>query len=291
MFMSNIKKAGRLVLAFDVLYKAVKSIPENHPTENLKEVLNPEFKTQTIYRSRPSENESRLDMLLNLCLEVRNIIENIPDIQDSDDLRTLNRFISEQAFYDEDRECLKAKDKKNIPTDSLQSAHDEDATYRTKGSKGQSGYVLNLSETCSKDNPFQLITDYRVDQNIKSDVELIKDRLPIIKENTGCKDLYVDGGFYSDEVVELGKDNGVNLHFTNLSGREPSKKLSVTEYQIDESTNIITKCPKGITPIHTGITKGQTVAHFPLKACETCEYREKCHYKKQKKSYVVRISI
>ena len=55
LFMSNIKKAGRLALAFDVLYKAVKSIPENHLTENLKEVLTPEFKTQTIYKSKPFE--------------------------------------------------------------------------------------------------------------------------------------------------------------------------------------------------------------------------------------------
>ncbi|MCL0071907.1 hypothetical protein M1N51_01670 [Peptococcaceae bacterium] len=86
-------------------------------------------------------------------------------------------------------------------------------------------------------------------------------------------------------------NNHINLLFTNLSGREPTKKLPVTEYQIDESTNIITKCPKGITPLHTGITKGQTLAHFPLKACENCEYRKKCHCKKQKKSYVVRISI
>ena len=115
----------------------------------------------------------------------------------------------------------KQKTKRAYPQILLQSAHDEDVTYRTKGGKGQSGYVLNLSETCSKDNPFQLITDYRVDQNIKSDVELIKDRLPVIKENTGCKDLYADGGFYSDEVVKLGKDR-----------REPSKKLPVTEYQI-----------------------------------------------------------
>ncbi|MCL0077774.1 hypothetical protein M1N61_01760 [Peptococcaceae bacterium] len=185
----------------------------------------------------------------------------------------------------------KQKTKRAYPQILLQSTHDEDATYRTKGGKGQSGYLLNLSETCSKDNPFQLITDYRVDQNIKSDVELIKDRLPVIKENTGCKELYADGGFYSDEVVKLGKDNGINLLFTNLSGREPSKKLPVTEYQIDESTNIITKCPKGITPLHTSITKDQTLAHFPLKACENCEYRKKCHCKKQKKSYVVRISI
>ncbi|MCL0077775.1 hypothetical protein M1N61_01765 [Peptococcaceae bacterium] len=99
-------------------YSAVKSIPENHLTENLKEVLTPEFKTQTIYKSKPFENETRLDMLLNLCLEAKNIIENIPDMQHSDVLRILNRFMSEQAFYDKDKECLKAKDKKSISSDS-----------------------------------------------------------------------------------------------------------------------------------------------------------------------------
>jgi len=33
----------------------------------------------------------------------KNIIENIPDMQDFDVLRILNRFMSEHAFYDEDR--------------------------------------------------------------------------------------------------------------------------------------------------------------------------------------------
>ncbi|WP_213973962.1 hypothetical protein [Tepidanaerobacter acetatoxydans] len=200
MFMSNIKKAGRIALAFDVLYMTVKTIPEEKLTEELKEVLKPE-------------------MLLTLCLRAKDIIENISCIKNQDTLRILTRFIKEQAVIDEETKSLKAKDNKDIPSDSLQSAYDEDATYRIKGGKGQSGYVLNIAETCSEDNPFQVITDYQVDQNIKSDVE----------------DLYLDGGYYSDKVAELEKENGVELHFTNLSGRNPSKKQSVTDYQIDET--------------------------------------------------------
>jgi hypothetical protein len=72
-----------------------------------------------------------------------------------------------KQYYDEKTGKLKAKDSKSIPSDSLQSAYDEDGTYRKKGNKAESGYVLNLSETCSKENPFQLITDYTVEKNIK----------------------------------------------------------------------------------------------------------------------------
>jgi len=89
-------------------------------------------------------------------------------------------------------------------------------TYRKKGNKAESGYVLNITETCSEENPFQLITDYTVEKNIKSDVELAKERISIVKQNTGCEEIYVDGGYYSEEVVQLAKENKVELHFTDF---------------------------------------------------------------------------
>jgi hypothetical protein len=150
MFMSNIKKTGRISLAFDVLVKAVKAIPEASLPDNLKEVLKPEFKTNTLYKAKPSEADSKLGVLLNLCLKTKIILESSPG---SEALRILNRFIDEQANYDESSKRLKAKGNKEIPASSLQSAYDEDATYRTKGKHSQSGFVLNIFETCSKDNP------------------------------------------------------------------------------------------------------------------------------------------
>jgi len=291
MFMSNIKKAGRLVLAFDVLEKAVKAIPESKRTEELAKVLQEGFKTDTLYRSKPSENDSRLEKLLAMCLEAQGILEGISQMHDCDELRILRRFLSEQAYIEAGTGHLKAKDSKSISTDSLQSVYDEDATYRKKGTKGQSGYVLEVAETCVKDNPFQLITDYQVEKNIKSDVDIIKDRLPEIRSNTGCTDLYVDGGFHSEDIVKLGSESHVDLHFTNLNGTEPHKKLPVTAYEIEETTNIITKCPKGFIPQHASVKNGQTVAHFPLEACSNCELRDQCHTKLQKRDCVVRINL
>src|SRR5690606_26206371 len=50
------------------------------------------------------------------------------------------------------------KGSKDIPADSLQSAHDPEAAFRRKGEQMVSGYHANLAETCSEGNPFQLIT-------------------------------------------------------------------------------------------------------------------------------------
>jgi hypothetical protein len=150
--------------------------------------------------------------------------------------------------------------------------------------------VLNIAETCAKDNPIQLITDYKVAQNIKSDVNLIKERLPVIKENTNCESLTTDGGYYGDDLITTGKTNQVELHFTDMTGKKPSEKLAVTEFEINADTKIIEKCPEGYVPSTVTVTENQTVAHFPLDVCSNCKQRELCPVKEQKKNYVVRIN-
>jgi hypothetical protein len=69
MFMSNIKKAGRISLAFDVLTKGVKAIPEAKRSESLLKVLTSEFKTEILFNAKSSEHETKLSQLLNLCSE------------------------------------------------------------------------------------------------------------------------------------------------------------------------------------------------------------------------------
>jgi hypothetical protein len=87
MFMSNIKKAGRIVLAYDVLCRAIKAIPEHLQSVNLQKALEAEFKTNTIFRTKPSKNSSKLDVLLNLCQETK-------DIMGSDEvLASTNEFL------------------------------------------------------------------------------------------------------------------------------------------------------------------------------------------------------
>ncbi|MCR4437392.1 MAG: transposase [Eubacteriales bacterium] len=291
LFMSNIKKAGRMSLAYDVLVKAVKAIRQEKLTGSLSKVLEPDFKTDVLYRTKAQEGDSKLALLLNLCQEALMILEAQPGMQDSEEVRILKRFLAEQSTTEARSEKLIPKPKKEITSGSLQSAYDEDATYRRKGNVSQSGYVLEISETCDEKNPFQLITDYTVAPNNTSDVEILQDRLAKIRENTGCTDIYADGGFHSEDIHQTAEENGIEIHLTNISGTEPTKKIPVTEFDIDETTNMINKCPAGHIPIRTGISRGQTSAHFSLEACANCELLGPCYSKKQSKDYVVRISL
>jgi hypothetical protein len=271
MFMSNIKKAGRMSLAYDVLTQAVKAIPKDKLTDSLSKVLEPSFKTDILYRSKQQDGDSKLSLLLNLCKEALDILEQQPGMLESDEVRITKRFLNEQSITADDSEKkLVPKSKKDISPDSLQSAFDEDATFRRKGNVAQSGYVLEISETCSKDNDFQLITDYAVEANTVSDVEILTGRIKEIHENTNCTDMYVDGGFHSEEVYEEANKNEIEIHLTNMSGTEPSKKLPVTEFEIDPETNTILNCPKGYVPTQAGINNSQTTAHFPHEACSGC---------------------
>ena len=291
MFKSNIKKAGRLSLAYDVLRLAVNSIPEDKLTDSLKATMEASFKKDLLYLTKSDQTETKLTKVLNLCGEAQDILSKEQGTEGADSLRIISRFLNEQSISDADQEKLIPISKDKITSDSLQSAYDEDATYRTKGSVKQSGYVLELSETCSKENPFQLITDYETAPNNKSDIELLTDRLGNIKENTGCSDMYVDGGFHSNEVsTEAGK-NSINIHLTDMSGKKPYKKLPITAFEIDPKEFILIRCPAGHSGYNKSVRDSQSVMHLPLDTCRGCDMFNMCHSKIQKKDCVVRVQV
>jgi hypothetical protein len=291
LFMSNIKKSGRMSLAYDVLAKAVKAIPEGMRTQALSQSLEPDFKTDVLYRAKAQEGDSKLALLLDLCKEALQIFQAQPSMEESEAARILNRFLNDQSVADAESGKRLPKPNKEIKSGSLQSAYDEDATFRKKGNTSQSGYVLEISETCSEGNEVQYITDFEVKPNNTSDKEILASRLETIKENTGCTDMYVDGGFHSDDVYEAAAENDIVIHLTNMSGTEPTKKFPVTDFEIDADTNIIQKCPGGHAPTHAGVSKSQTTAHFDHEDCAGCDLRDQCYIKRQAKSNVVRISL
>ena len=290
-FMSNIKRAGRISLACDVLVQAVNAIPENKRSESLSQILEPDFKNKVLYRSKAQDGESRLSQLLSLCQEALEILEADSTLVNSDELRIIRRFLNEQAIVESESGKLVPKPRNDIKSGSLQSAYDEDATYRRKGNESHIGFSLELSETCVKKNEFQLITDYAVNPNNISDANILPKRLETIRKNTGCTDMYVDGGFNSEGIREAAIKNNIEIHLTNMNGTEPTKKLSIDDYDIDESTNIIQHCPGGYMPTRAGVSGGQTTAHFPHEVCINCELRNSCHTKRLVKDYVVRINL
>jgi hypothetical protein len=288
MFMSNIKKSGRMSLAHDVLARAVSKIPDEKLSDALKEVKASTFKRDMLYRAKAGQTESRLNRLLTLCGEAQTLLYTLAADEAVDEKRIIDRLLKEQANISDDG-MVTAKENKEIHADSLQPAYDEDATYHRKGDVAQSGYVLSVTETCSKENPMQLITDYHVESNAVPDTKIIESRIETIAQ-TNCDDLYADGGFYSSEIVEQAAESGITMHYTDMAGTEPQYKVSTADFQLNEKQNEIELCPNGQKPIRVKETKNELTAHFEKKDCEKCPLYNECPCMEQKTNTVVRLT-
>lgn len=291
--MPNIKKAGRLSLAFDVLLNAVKALPADAVPEFLTHVQEPGFRTKILFMTKGSETKTRLGEVLTLSFQLLQYTRDIPALDELPEILLLKRFMKEQTNGEDPFTSFVVKDNKDISSSSLQSAYDEDATYRKKGNKQNSGYVLNITETCSEENPVQLITDYTLEKNIKSDIEMLKSRLPIIIENTGVKEIYVDGGYYDEELVLYAHSLGVTLRFTNMTGRKvDSSKLPLTSFTIENNQKVVS-CPAGYAPLSSNLDKrGKAInALFDREKCLNCPFKQACRVKIGKRKASLRMPL
>jgi hypothetical protein len=289
--MTNIKLAGRLSLAYDVLTQAVKACPPELLTDSLKYVFEPEYKTKVLYRSRGSEAQKRIQEMIDLGIELVSIIEPNPSIRELNAMAILQRFINEQATFDSEKKTWKAKANKDIKADSLQSAYDPDVTYRKKASKGHVGLVLNITETCADENPVQIITDYTVEKNKVGDAEILEKRIPEIKNKMDVTDIYVDGGYFSGEVEKQAQDNGITMHYTDMTGKKPDpEKLPLTAFTIKDHKTV-EACPEGHAPYSCQFNGKNNVilAHFDKNVCSNCPRQDACPVEFRKNNTVLRV--
>lgn len=287
MIAANIKNAGRLALAYDVIEQALKALPEEFMTEPMKKIFEEGYKNKLLYKSKGNHIISRIQELLDLCMEVMLIISNDQELIKLPAMRTLERFIEEQTNYDKLTKTRLVKANKEIKADSLQSAYDEDATYRKKAGKSSKGYTVNISETCNEKNDVQFITDYDVKPNVTSDIDFIKERLPEIKKNFEVTDMYLDGGYSGKEVAKAAEKENIKMHYTDLTGKKAdNENIPANKFDLNDD-NTVKQCPAGFEPLDTVYNpdKGQISAHFSREMCDTCEFRNRCCIKEQVKAY------
>jgi len=93
----NIKKVGRMALAYDVLVKSINAIPEEKRSESLRRTLDKNFKTQMLYKVKAGESENRTARLLTLCQEALEVMESNSTDTPAEVRQLLKRFIQEQT--------------------------------------------------------------------------------------------------------------------------------------------------------------------------------------------------
>jgi len=290
MLMSNIRKAGKLSLAYDVLHKALKDIPSELLTEELAEVLKPEFKTNLLYRTKTREVSGRFREMLRLCAVLSELVEDHGELREIESTKLVERFLKEKGEFDSKKqEWVTRKAKANSTSNHLHSAYDHDATCRKKRDEVYIGYVANLAETCSDENPVQIITDYALEKNNVSDQAMARNSIPQLASNYDLKELYVDGGYSGEAVHNTASEHDVKMHYTNMTGRE-SSKMPVTEFTFNG--NKVTHCPAGHQSILSlyDEQKGSILVHFDKELCDACPAAASCLAEPRRKNYTVTIT-
>jgi hypothetical protein len=99
LFMSNIKKSGRLALALDVLRKCVRAIPEESRPAHLAAALGKDYYNNVTFYAAQSETEALLTTMLRHGAETLEILKTLPECEE---FALMQRFLAEQAETGED---------------------------------------------------------------------------------------------------------------------------------------------------------------------------------------------
>ena len=189
--------------------------------EQIKE-LTKEEPVKTVYRSTKSEIESRLQFIGALMYKlVRGFTNN-----QSEQYQLLCRVFNEQYTLTEDNQ-IQLRQREEIDSDSTQSPHDPDSTFRKKGDQKVKGYSANVTETAS-DDPLNLITDVIVDKANSPDTEFVQPAIESTILVTGQKvnTVYADGAYQSPNNDEYCKD--MDMVFTGIQGYPSRYDLEMT---------------------------------------------------------------
>ena len=220
------------------------------------------------YRLKREDIPAKMEEMLQDAIV---LFEEYPDeFRKSEIFTALERMINDQSKMTDDGRIL--KDGKEISPESMQTPHEQDATYRKKAGKDNIGFVANFVETCDGDK--NLITDYDMQKNTYSDTQFCNDMLDEMPDGGGETETVIfDGAYASTDSLETAETKNVEIVTTSLIGG--MQGTFEAQFEIDDEGKI-TKCPAGHIPIDSKRGKHDYQAHFEADICKNCSHCERC---------------
>ena len=180
---------------------------------------------------------------------------------------------------------VELRPKEEIKSDSLQSPHDPDCSYRNKDGNQVKGYSTNITETCDEEG-LNLIVDLQVSTANTPDVEFLQPAIDNTEQVLEHKpeDIHADGAYQSPENVAYCQNNEINPYFTGMQGMAGRYDLTLTGDEliaVDTQTGEVIQAKKAKpvkTNLHTKRWSIKTVEgktrYFSQKDIEACRLRK-----------------
>lgn len=206
----------------------------------------------------------------------------------------LLRVLEEQCTTTKDQSACSAQDKnpvkvkppKEVPSDSLQNPSDPDATYDSHKGKG---YQVQVMETYSRQQDkkeLNLLTYVEVEQAHNSDAHALIPAVQSTKDRGVAPDeVLADSQYGSDENCSQAQEMGVEVVAPTMGA--PKLNPSLSDFEFSEEGKV-SRCPQGHTPVRYKIKNGKHRVGFDCTTCKNCPLVSKCPVKPGKKYYYLR---
>jgi hypothetical protein len=292
---SNIRNMSRLQLLIEVLQNLWKILSPGD-RERTREQYGPFLKEDSLhycYRVKHGEADSHLAAVGQL---MHSLIETLSEsYRDCGEYQQLLRVFGDHFRIENQTVAIKKGE--DLTGETLQSPYDEEATYRRKGKDAAKGYVANITETCDKDNPLQLITQVSVDTNSTDDQSLLAQDVREVADRMDINELWTDGGYTGDTSHEAVTSQAIEHRVTAVKGRKKeADDLGLEDFEIEIGADGIPtsmKCPGGQSgEIRKGSKPDQYSCGFCVCVCVSCPLQNHCPTKCLKKPIrIIRFSI
>jgi hypothetical protein len=274
---SNIRLLTRLGLFVQTITRFLEDLRREHP--RLAARITDELCARYLDRegyfadARSSEAERRLG---ESALDLYWIVESF---KDHHDVRRMASFQLVERLWNDQCElpatttpaCIVLR--KDVPSSSLQSPADPDATYGHKGK----GYEAQLCETCVPENPFQAVTAVSVNGANESDQDHVVDTIEQVERTCGeaPATLQTDAGYASGDNLVAAEEMGTNLA-APIGSKASEKHLPVAQFEFDEKGERALRCPAGHSPDQQQAAATGTRAYFEMCKCRECPLAGEC---------------
>lgn len=283
MISSGCRRLSRLHIMHETLRLVAHQLKKGGKETPISEKYSDDTENKDIgYRLKNEDVMVRMEEMLRDAVA---LYEEYPEeFNKSEAFTALRRMIDDQSKMTDDGRILKTG--KQISPESMQTPHEQDATYRKKAGKGYVGFTGNIVEACDADK--SLIMDYDLQKNTYSDTQFAEDMLNAMPDgDSETNTIVFDGAYVSTDTLDLAKTKNVEVVTTSLIGG--LQGTFEAEFEIDGNGEII-KCPAGYSPNDSKHDNGYYQAHFNTEICENCEYCDRCPGIFQKNSALIKYS-
>jgi hypothetical protein len=288
---SNMARLGRVRLLARVCRKFIINLKRQHDilyasvSSSIKDRYVKEQDSDYFGSPKPSESHKRLTDIAEDMYELIMQFKDDSTVNLLYSYKELQRVFSEHCLIADD--AVVVKPNKEVPSESLQNPSDPDATYDSH--KGQ-GYQVQIMETYRREQSndddaqsLQLITYVDVEPAHRHDSNALEPALQETeKRGLLADELAADSHYGSGKNKKKATEHGVDL-IAPLPGKP---KHNLVDFEFDEQTHEVKRCPEGHAPIKIKHNKKGTITGiWSSEACRTCALFSSCAVQKAKHGY------